>query len=129
MTEREKQELEELKLRKDLEAERAYARQRQTNLPPLSERPLTSVHGAPGMTSRQRPYVDGQTLVVNSAAAAIRTRLKQKQEEYRDFLEHGRIRLQEEDLHGVWDVAVNATEVAAYIDGLVFALQAMGEKP
>jgi hypothetical protein len=63
------------------------------------------------------------------ALHAIRSRLAEKREEYADFIAHAKMRLREEDLHGVWDCGVNATEVANYIDGLEFCLRALGESP
>lgn len=60
-------------------------------------------------------------------AAAIRQRLAEKREEYADYLAHARIRLREEDLHGLWDCGANASEVSNYIDALLFCLKAMGE--
>lgn len=59
---------------------------------------------------------------------AIRARLAEKREEYADYIGHLKMRQREEDLHGCWDASVNAAEVSNYIDGLTFALEALGEK-
>lgn len=64
-----------------------------------------------------------------SPVAQIRERLRQKREEYAEFLGHAKTRLREEDLHGLWDCGANASEVSNYIDGLEFALVALGEVP
>lgn len=63
-----------------------------------------------------------------AALVAIRARLAEKREEYADYLAHGKIRLREEDMHALWDLSVNASEVSCYIDGLLFALKALGEE-
>lgn len=67
---------------------------------------------------------------VNKAMAvlSIRNKVGAKREEYEDFSRHMGFRTREEDLHGMWDAAVCMTEVSNYIDGLLFALDAMGEK-
>lgn len=58
-------------------------------------------------------------------AEKIRERIREKREEYADFVNHLRMRTREEDLHGAWDASVNAAEVSNYIDGLEFALKAV----
>lgn len=58
---------------------------------------------------------------------AITKRLAEKQAEYEDFQRHHQMRTREEDLHGMWDCCVCMTEVSNYIDGLKFALTALGE--
>lgn len=63
------------------------------------------------------------------ASDRIRARIAEKREEYAEYLAHAKIRLREEDLHGLWDCGANASEVSNYIDGLLFALEALGEKP
>jgi hypothetical protein len=61
-------------------------------------------------------------------ADRIRARIAEKREEYAEYLAHARLRLREEDLHGLWDCGANASEVSNYIDGLEFALRALEEK-
>lgn len=63
------------------------------------------------------------------ALHAIRTRLAEKREEYADYLAHMKMRLREEDLHACWDASINAAEVSSYIDGLEYAIRALGETP
>lgn len=62
------------------------------------------------------------------AVGVIKNRLAAKHSEYQDFLRHGDFRRKGEDLHGMWDAAVNAAEVAAYIEALEFVLDWMGER-
>lgn len=64
-------------------------------------------------------------ITVDQAAMGIRARISEKREEYADFMRHLGVRAREEDLHGVWDAAVNATEVSNYIDGLEYALDVL----
>lgn len=59
---------------------------------------------------------------------ALRVRLGQKRAEYADYRRHHEMRTAEQDLHGMWDCSINMAEVSAYIDGLLFALEALGEK-
>lgn len=61
------------------------------------------------------------------ATDRIRARLAEKRAEYQDFQRHHEVRTKEEDLHGMWDCCVCMTEVSNYIDGLRFALAALGE--
>lgn len=64
---------------------------------------------------------------MNAAAEKIRSRLAEKREEYAEYMSHARLRLREEDLHGLWDCGANASEVSNYIDGLEYALRALEE--
>jgi hypothetical protein len=66
---------------------------------------------------------------LRTAIAKIRKRLTQKRAEYDDFRGHMAFRMREEDAHGCWDAAVNMSEVSNFIDGLEFALRALGETP
>ena len=66
---------------------------------------------------------------LTQAANTIRDKLKYKREEYADFRRHLDFRVKEEDAHGSWDCAVCLSEVSNYIDGLLFALEALGAEP
>lgn len=60
-----------------------------------------------------------------SPAARIKARIDEKQAEYENMRGYLAYRTREEDLHGMWDAAVNMSEISNYIDGLKFALEAM----
>lgn len=64
---------------------------------------------------------------LREGADKIRARLKEKREEYQDFIRHIHIRLREEDAHAIWDAGANLSEVSNYQDGLLYALAALGE--
>ena len=61
--------------------------------------------------------------LVSTVMKRIRERYEEKQAEYDDYLAHARLRLREQDLHGLWDCGANASEVSNYMDGLRFALE------
>jgi hypothetical protein len=66
---------------------------------------------------------------VSPVIEKIRERISEKRAEYDDYLRHLRVRVREEDLHGVWDCSVNLAEVSNYIDGLEYALAAIATTP
>jgi hypothetical protein len=60
-----------------------------------------------------------------SPADRIRERIAEERTLYNHYLTHARKMLEQEDLHGLWDAAANASEVSNRIDGLTDALKAL----
>lgn len=63
------------------------------------------------------------------AVNTLTRKLTGQRELYRHYLNHAARMLAIEDLHGLWDAAVNASEVSNKIDGLEEALAALGVNP
>jgi hypothetical protein len=66
---------------------------------------------------------------LKEGANAIRARIKEERALYKHYLGHAKLMNDIEDLHGAWDANCNASEVSCRIDGLLFALEALGEVP
>ena len=63
-----------------------------------------------------------------NAVERIRGRLAELdrvRENYRGYLQ---VRISESDWHGAWDASVNISETECEMAGLIFALEAMGER-
>jgi hypothetical protein len=57
----------------------------------------------------------------------IRVKLAKDRQLYRHYLLHAKKMLDEEDLHGLWDAAMNASEVHNRMDSYAEALAALGK--
>ena len=66
---------------------------------------------------------------VREAADKIRDRLKRLGEIEASYTSYLHDRIAERDHHGGWDCCVNLSEVSCERDGLLFALEALGEVP
>lgn len=62
------------------------------------------------------------------AVERVRERLVEKRELFAHYMDHASKMLAIEDCHGAWDASCNASEASCEVDGLLFALEAMGEK-
>lgn len=58
----------------------------------------------------------------------IRAKLAKDRQLYRHYLLHAQKMLDEEDLHGLWDAAMNASEVSNRMDAYTEALAAQGQR-
>lgn len=67
---------------------------------------------------------DHNTLI--NARMAIRERIAMLESWYQNYLAYLKDRVAGEDLHGIWDSGANMSEVKCEIDGLRFALEALG---
>lgn len=65
----------------------------------------------------------GATTAADRARFALNMRLANRRAEYEDYRRHHDMRAREEDLHGMWDCAINMAEVRAAIVELEFALK------
>jgi hypothetical protein len=64
-----------------------------------------------------------------STADRLRARLKRLDEIEGSYTACLHDRIKERDWHGGWDVCVNLSEISCERDGLLFALEALGEQP
>ena len=78
---------------------------------------------------RQHTAQSPQPDRLTAGANAIRARIKEERVLYTHYLTHIDQMRAQEDLHGGWDAFANASEVSNRIDGLMFALEALGETP
>ena len=62
-----------------------------------------------------------------STADRLRARLKRLEEIEGSYTAYLQDRIKERDWHGGWDVCINLSEVSCERDGLLFALEALGE--
>lgn len=58
--------------------------------------------------------------------AAVRARISEMEAVMRNYRACQQDRVNDQDYHGTWNVAVNLSETSCYIDGLKFALEAFG---
>lgn len=83
---------------------------------------------SPGAQQTPTP-VSAHPESVSRAVELIRERLESRRELYEHYRQHIARMLEEHDAHACWDASVNLSEVSCYIDGLLFALEQLGEKP
>jgi hypothetical protein len=94
----------------------------------LFKPPLGNLAGS-GLQPPQPKHITEGISRLREGANAIRARIKEERALYRHYLGHAKIMNDIEDLHGAWDANCNASEVSCRIDGLLFALEALGEAP